>query len=111
MVVGQRKIVGLAQVRRRTGVLLTSGTLISPPDWSLLCEMVEAHPADANRLQACTTSCTEQLGAPLMATVLAEGLHHMLIDVLGEHDDPSESRHPRHVSRETPVILSAAAGT
>ncbi len=110
VVVGQRKIVGLAQVRRRTGVLLTSGTLIAPPDWPLLCAMVQAHPADAERLRACTTSCAEQLGAPLMATVLAEGLHHMLTDVLGEHEDPGESRRPRHAPRAAPAILSAIAG-
>ncbi len=84
VVVGQRKIVGLAQVRRRTGVLLTSGTLIAPPDWPLLCAALGGDPADADRLRACTTSCAEQLGTPLMATVLAERLHHMLIDVLGE---------------------------
>jgi lipoate-protein ligase A len=110
VVVGQCKIVGLAQVRRRTGALLTSGTLIAPPDWPLLCAAVGADPGDADRLRACTTSCADQLGKPLMATVLAEGLHHMLIDVLGEHDDASESRHARHVSRAAPAILSTTAG-
>ncbi|WP_416048361.1 lipoyl protein ligase domain-containing protein [Cupriavidus basilensis] len=94
VVVGQRKIVGLAQVRRRTGVLLTSGTLIAPPEWPLLCGALGGDPADAGRLRACTTSCAEQLGAPLMATVLAERLHHMLIDVLGEHAEPGQP-HPR----------------
>ena len=86
VVVGQRKIVGLAQVRRRTGVLLTSGTLIASPDWPLLCDALGDDPADAARLRACTTSCADELGTPLLATVLAERLHHMLIDVLGEYD-------------------------
>lgn len=110
VVVGQRKIVGLAQVRRRTGVLLTCGTLISSPDWPLLCAALGANPADAQRLQACTTSCTEQLGAPLLATVLAEGLHHMLVDVLGEHEPTSESRHSRRVPHSAQLTRSAIAG-
>jgi lipoate-protein ligase A len=107
VVVGQRKIVGLAQVRRRNGALLTSGTLISPPDWPLLCAALGADPADAHRLDACTTSCAEQLGAPLMATVLAEGLHHMLTDVLGEHDGASPLR---PVPRAPLASLPATAG-
>ncbi|MGO4152558.1 lipoyl protein ligase domain-containing protein [Cupriavidus sp. YAF13] len=100
VVVGQRKIVGLAQVRRRTGVLLTSGTLIAPPEWPLLCGALGGDPADADRLRACTTSCAEQLGAPLMATVLAERLHHMLIDVLGERAEPGQ---PRPRTRPAPA--------
>lgn len=110
VVVGQRKIVGLAQVRRRTGVLLTCGTLVSPPDWPLLCAALGANPADAQRLQACTTSCTEQLGVPLMATVLAEGLHHMLIDVLGEHDSTNPSRPSRRAPHTAQATLSPTGG-
>ncbi len=110
VVVGRRKIVGLAQVRRRTGVLLTCGTLVSAPDWPLLCATLGANAADAERLRACTTSCAEQLGAPLMATVLAERLHHMLIDVLGEHDDPREPPHSRRAPRAVSATLSATAG-
>lgn len=110
VVVGQRKIVGLAQVRRRTGVLLTCGTLIAPPDWPLLCAVLGMDAANAERLRACTTSCAEQLGAPLMATVLAERLHHMLIDVLGEHDDANAAPHFRHAPRAPSAALSATAG-
>jgi len=96
VVVSQRKIVGLAQIRRRTGVLLTSGTLVSPPDWPLLCDALGSDPEDAARLRACTTSCADELGAPLLATVLAERLHHMLIDVLGER---GTERLPEGISR------------
>ena len=84
VMVGRRKIVGLAQLRRRTGVLITSGTLIAAPDWSLLCEALGQSSGDAELLSACTTSYAEQLGAPVIAEVLAERLHHMLTDVLGE---------------------------
>jgi lipoate-protein ligase A len=110
VVVGRRKIVGLAQVRRRTGALLTCGTLLSPPDWPLLCSVLGADTADVARLRACTTSCAEELGTPLMATVLAERLHHMLIDVLGEHDEPGGPSQPRRARRPAPAPLSAAAG-
>jgi lipoate-protein ligase A len=88
VVVGRRKIVGLAQLRKRTGVLITSGTLIAPPDWSLLCDALGQSSGDAALLTECTTSYAEQLGAPVIAEVLAERLHHMLTDVLGHasHD-------------------------
>lgn len=103
VVVGRRKIVGLAQLRRRTGVLITSGTLIAPPDWSLLCDALGQPAADAALLDDCTTSFAEQLGAPILAEVLAERLHHMLTDVLGATPDPAVPRLParlpaRHLS-------------
>lgn len=94
VVVGARKIVGLAQLRKRTGVLITSGTLIAQPDWPLLCEALGQPPADAGLLGDCTTSYAEQLGAPVLAEVLAERLHHMLIDVLGADSDAALQRLP-----------------
>jgi lipoate-protein ligase A len=45
-----------------------------------------------------------------MATVLAERLHHMLIDVLGEPDEPGGLSQPRRARRPAPAPLSAAAG-
>jgi lipoate-protein ligase A len=92
VVVDSRKIVGLAQLRKRTGVLITSGTLIAQPDWPLLCEALGQSQADAELLNGCTTSYAEQLGAPVMAEVLAERLHHMLIDVLGGASDAAPPR-------------------
>lgn len=94
VVVGTRKIVGLAQLRRRTGVLMTSGTLIAPPDWSLLCGALGQDDRDAALLDDCTTSFAQQLGAPVLAEVLAERLHHMLTDVLGAASDALPSRPP-----------------
>jgi lipoate-protein ligase A len=92
VVVGKRKIVGLAQLRRRTGVLMTSGTLIAPPDWSLLCDALGQSAGDAALLDGCTTSLADQLGAPMLAEVLAERLHHMLTDVLGAASDAPAAR-------------------
>lgn len=94
VVVGSRKIVGLAQLRRRTGVLMTSGTLIAPPDWSLLCGALGQADGDAELLDDCTTSFAQQLGAPVLAEVLAERLHHMLTDVLGAASDAWPARLP-----------------
>ena len=34
-----RKLLGLAQCRRRAGVLLEGGLLLGEPDWALLCEL------------------------------------------------------------------------
>lgn len=94
VVVGPRKIVGLAQLRKRSGVLITSGTLIGRPDWPLLCEALGQSQEHAALLDGCTTSYADQMGAPVLAEVLAERLHHMLIDVLGGASDAALQRMP-----------------
>lgn len=82
-----RKIVGLAQLRARHGVLLTTGTLLSRPDWPLLCRALGRAPDEAARLAAVTTSCAEQLGTGVHIETLAEALQQMLADVLGEFEE------------------------
>lgn len=62
VVVGRRKIVGLAQVRRRTGVLVAAGLLLGRPDWPLLCKAVGKPVEDAGVLAQRTSSCEEELG-------------------------------------------------
>lgn len=79
-----RKLVGLAQVRGRHGVLLTTGTLLWRPDWALLCRALDRPATDVTRLDAATTSCAELLGARIHIETLAEGLRQMLADVLGD---------------------------
>lgn len=79
-----RKVVGLAQLRRRNGVLLTSGTLLSPPDWATLCAALGRPASDAQALADATTSCEEQLGAAPLVASFASELQQMLADVLGE---------------------------
>lgn len=80
---GGRKIVGLAQVRRKQGVLLASGTLVSAPAWQVLCDALGQPAEDARRLARLTTSCEEQLGATVLMEVLAERLSLALLDLLG----------------------------
>lgn len=57
-----RKLTGLAQQRRRGGVAFSAGTLVSRPDWRLLCEALGA-PGDAPRLERLTGACDEAPGA------------------------------------------------
>ncbi|MFM1806773.1 MAG: hypothetical protein RL212_1032 [Pseudomonadota bacterium] len=56
-----KKIAGLAQVRRRNGVLLVAGILINPTPWGLLCSALEQDELDAVRLTNLTSSCSNQI--------------------------------------------------
>ncbi len=60
-----RKLVGMAQRRRKQGVLLVAGTLVGPTDWRLLCEAL-GQPADAVALRERTVCMQEltRLGGP-----------------------------------------------
>lgn len=57
-----RKLTGLAQQRRRGGVAFSAGTLVSRPDWRMLCDALGT-PADAARLERLTAACDEAPGA------------------------------------------------
>lgn len=82
VVAGGRKIVGLAQVRRRTGVLLVAGLLHGRPDWTMLCKAVGKPIRDAAVLEQRTSSCEEELGwAPPIADI-AIALRRQLQDVI-----------------------------
>ncbi len=76
-----RKIVGLAQRRRRTGVLLVAGTLVNPPDWRLLCDAL-GHPEHEDPLRRCTASVAETLGLGVDALRFGEVLHETLAATL-----------------------------
>lgn len=65
VVAGGRKIAGLAQVRRREGVLLVAGVLLSPPPWAQLCRGLGQAQSDAIRLRERTTSLEEEAPAPI----------------------------------------------
>lgn len=79
VVAGQRKIVGLAQRRARTGILLTSGTLLSDPDWACLEEYMPERASDAGLLARRTTSCCRELGSSLDMTHFAKVLAAKLL--------------------------------
>lgn len=79
--VGRRKIVGLAQVRRRNGVLLAAGLLLRAPDWPLLCRAMDKPQADAEALRRHTTSCAQELGYEPALTEVVYGLRRALQEV------------------------------
>lgn len=83
VVVGRRKIVGFAQVRRRNGILLVAGLLLANPDWKLLCGVMGKPMQDAELLTQCTTSCAEQLGRGLPLTEITNPLERALDAALG----------------------------
>lgn len=74
VVVGTRKIVGLAQVRRRTGILLVAGLLLERPEWALLSRAMSQPESSNAQLTARTTSCAEQLGRAPSPAQLASRL-------------------------------------
>jgi lipoate-protein ligase A len=59
VLVGNRKIAGLAQVRRRQGILLVAGVLMQEPPWQPLTRCIGKQAMDARRLSEITTNCTE----------------------------------------------------
>ncbi len=59
VLVGKRKIGGLAQVRRRQGILLVAGILVQAPPWELLAHCLGKQAMDAHRLSEVTTNCAE----------------------------------------------------
>ena len=78
-----RKLVGLAQRRQRTGVLLVAGTLVTVPDWALLCDAM-GQPGDASAMLRRTVSCDVLAGRPWDGALLAQKLHQALERVLGQ---------------------------
>jgi lipoate-protein ligase A len=76
-----RKLVGLAQRRRRHGVLVAAGVLLEPPDWPLLCRVMGRPPQHAAMLASSTVSCRELLpSAPNLADVAAAIRRHLDAD-------------------------------
>jgi len=81
--VGQRKIAGLAQRRRRNGVLLSAGLLLDIPDWPLLCVGLGRPAEEAEQLTRRTTSVCAQTGESAatarMVSTLANALDRVLM--------------------------------
>jgi len=77
----QRKLVGLAQRRQQSGVLLVAGTLISCADWPLVCDAM-CRPADEPTLRQRTVCAEEIAGSPIeperFASVLTQRLDRVL---------------------------------
>lgn len=63
LVAAGRKLTGIAQERRQTGIALVAGTLVTPPDWRLLCDAMGSAD-DACLLAASTISCADLAAVP-----------------------------------------------
>jgi lipoate-protein ligase A len=77
-----RKLVGLAQRRRQHGVLLVGGTLVTEPDWALLCDAV-GHSTDVVILQQRTANCAQLPGRTPSPQAWAQALTTRLERALG----------------------------
>ncbi len=83
----ERKIVGLAQQRRRGGIAYSLGLLASRCDWALLCDAM-GEPQDAQRLAARTVACEDVPGARRLAPLeWAQRLEAELAAALGTDDE------------------------
>ena len=71
---GGGKIVGLAQCRRRTGIVFSSAVLVGAPPWELLCRVLGEPLPSAATLAARTVSCAQLLARPQPAGALAPSL-------------------------------------
>lgn len=83
VVVDGKKIMGMAQLARRTGTLLASGLLLAPPNWRILCEELGQPLHHANVLAESTISCAEVFGSPISIEFIANRIFQMMVDVLG----------------------------
>jgi lipoate-protein ligase A len=107
--VSGRKIVGLAQARRRSAVLLSSAALIAAPPWQLLCDVLEASHAHAAILAERTLSYAQITGRCPAAEALARPL---LTRLLGAVHATGHRSCPRTDAREcaAPADRTGGAG-
>lgn len=75
-----RKLVGLAQRRRQTGVLLVAGLLLTEPPWALLCEALGLGGDEAvlrGRTVSCEALAPGVVSVPVLADAMVSGLDEM----------------------------------
>ncbi len=103
---GGRKLVGLAQVRRRTGALLVSGTLLAQPDWRVLCSVVGRSADAVAQLGARASSCEAELRRPVRPDPIACLVVEALRDALGIAGwDPAAA--PASCRSEAPDLVAS----
>jgi len=76
-----RKLVGLAQRRCQTGVLLVAGTLVGATDWFLLCDAM-GHPEHEPLLRRRTVGAEEIAGCRIEPERFADALRQRLEQAL-----------------------------
>jgi lipoate-protein ligase A len=82
LIVNNRKVVGLAQLRSKRGILLVSGILLYDPNWKLLCNVYGQPEDHAEGLHNETTSCERELGHRVAPKNLAQVLASTLVNTI-----------------------------
>lgn len=82
VVVGRRKLVGLAQVRRAGGVLFVAGLQFGRPDWALLCRALGRPLDEAELLTACNTCCVDEAGEHLSPLAMLGAVQRNVLELL-----------------------------
>ena len=82
VLVGDRKITGIAQVWRRSGVLVSAGTLLHPPPWSLLCLALGRPASEAVEFVRATVSIRQCVAGSAQAQEWARSLRAVLAAAL-----------------------------
>lgn len=77
-----RKLLGLAQRRRQTGVLLVAGLLLTEPPWALLCETL-GQGEDADVLRQRTVSCGVLAPDAVSGQALMAAVQSRLVKMIG----------------------------
>lgn len=102
VVLGHRKIVGIAQAWRKETVLLSAGTLLSPSPWALLCATLRRAPDEIASLAALTISAQDCVGHPIDSSDWADNLSSALRLGL-EQGGSSADRHALTVALTPPL--------
>lgn len=106
VLVGNRKMVGIAQAWRGQTITLCAGTLIAPAPWALLCDSL-GRPRDAAvALVALTIDAQEYLRRPVDARAWADALREFLRLAVAQGGEPPALR-AHAMQPDSP--LSAAA--
>ncbi|MGQ2978749.1 MAG: lipoate--protein ligase family protein [Polaromonas sp.] len=82
LMVGERKMVGIAQTWRQRAILLAAGTLVAEPPWHLLCTALGRPPEEAGRLASVTVCAADCLGHGVDAGAWADALRDRLEQAL-----------------------------
>ncbi|MEH6826329.1 MAG: hypothetical protein V7629_20775 [Motiliproteus sp.] len=80
-----RKLVGLAQIRKRKGVALVSGLHLAPCDWRVLCDVVVNDPSKAAVLDSLNSN-VEQLSGASATKLIPQIIHHFMLGLPEEFD-------------------------
>ena len=78
VMVGDRKMVGIAQTWRQRAILLAAGTLVAMPPWHLLCAALRRPREEAGKLASVTVCAAECLGHGVDAGAWADALRDRL---------------------------------